>query len=81
MKNKTTHTPGPWSKESPNQDIKAGIGCIFRACLEYPYEEREANARLIAAAPDMYEELCRIRDTGRIDQDSLSVIIAKAKAV
>ena len=42
-------------------------------------DEGQANAFLISTAPDMLEELKRIRDTGRIDQDSLSVIIAKAE--
>ena len=73
------YTKGLWSKESPNQDIKAELGCILWAELNYPAQEREANAYLIISAPDMIEELKRIRDTGRIDQDSLSVIIAKAE--
>ncbi len=67
----TKHTPGPWALEEVRTDcgrafrigsgemLKAGKGC----CIIYddypgnPENERKANARLIAAAPDLLEAL------------------------
>lgn len=67
------HTPGPWgirnlsSGEVPNGDIEiCGSGariCIIEGSDAYHYgwnSEREANARLIAAAPDLLGTLNRI---------------------
>lgn len=66
----TAHTPGPWKVVTPPDlsgdphelSIKAGIVPIARisraATIDLP--EREANARLIAAAPDLLEALERI---------------------
>ena len=58
MTNKTKHTPGPWNqhprvKEDPPKIY--GDGCIVAIVdTSAPdYEEREANASLIAAAPDL----------------------------
>lgn len=60
----TQHTPGPWhvSKASPTRVIESGprgnsiakMGLNLGACSQ---EEAEANARLIAAAPDLLEAL------------------------
>lgn len=57
---KTEHTPGPWKIGKPNQDTfyvlteSEHIGML-------PTKERnsEANAKLIAAAPEMLEALNR----------------------
>lgn len=59
------HTPGPWHVES-DTDICGSAGG-FIATAHMPSSaigtEREyANARLIAAAPDLLELLCRARD-------------------
>ena len=46
-------TPGPWRiKEWPYRHIRSDAGCVFANDYK-PY----ANARLIAAAPDLYEAL------------------------
>jgi len=55
------HTPGPWSVKSDPchfdtlSDIHAGGKLIAQTCSEYP--SLEANARLIAAAPDLLAAL------------------------
>jgi hypothetical protein len=62
------HTPGPWlesrkSKSTILQSIDIKVGSERIAYVTVPYtakniEECEANARLIAAAPDLLEA-CR----------------------
>lgn len=64
------HTPGPWTVDGNviRGDEKSN-GSVSVACIldvAYPYgrwagESAQANARLIAAAPDLLEaaELCR----------------------
>jgi hypothetical protein len=57
------HTPGPWAHHPEDNIITAaGAGRItlieFQArSLYVSIEERDANARLIAAAPDLLEAL------------------------
>lgn len=56
----TNHTPGPWVITPASPDavfaMRQGAPYSFRVaeCLGYR-TEREANARLIAAAPDMID--------------------------
>lgn len=64
-----THTPGPW-KYDPKTGLVAHdeydeIGFSAVATIHQPYEatpERQANARLIAALPDLLEALESIVD-------------------
>lgn len=69
----TKHTPGPWR-------IVSGIDVVdfydYSICSvatsNKTQAERKANARLIAAAPDMYDALKNIMhgiDTGAITSD------------
>ena len=75
MNAKERFTPGPWSMSfDTNKNFIGGIGSIKNgrhvAEIERPYnsitgklentDESTANARLIAAAPDMLEALKRI---------------------
>lgn len=67
MSNDTTFTPGPWvvcdtwyaSLIAPANDTKV---CIAQTgnWLVNEKSEQEANARLIAAAPALYEALSRL---------------------
>lgn len=50
---KPEFTPGPW-KARMNCDVMAGERMVAD-CMSGWLEENKANARLIAAAPDMYE--------------------------
>jgi hypothetical protein len=69
------HTPGPWTMDEVRTDsgrafrigsgemLKAGKGC----CIIYDDHghrdnQRKANARLIAAAPEMYDFLRWLRE-------------------
>jgi len=55
----TKHTPGPWAVNDGQEvvaDDGAGTRLLCR-CHAGHYEERSANARLIAAAPDLLAAL------------------------
>ena len=51
------HTPGPWKVSSVEEDVieggRAGIFYIAQTFAGLPGEETQANARLIAAAPEL----------------------------
>ena len=56
------HTPGPWEHSiNPADCLKFIIGCNFRSIAHTHMnsdgykEENEANARLIACAPELFE--------------------------
>ncbi len=61
-----THTPGPWVWLTPLKELNSAHGKIFDYAYyegmwfaAYNQEQDEANARLIAAAPDLLDA-CRI---------------------
>ena len=59
----SAHTPGPWEVKmigSTRADVVANGQVVARTAPVVPREAEPANARLIAAAPLMYEELARI---------------------
>lgn len=67
----TQHIPGPWAvvndgddKEDPILHIVAEDGVVIATGLEFGlnYERCQANARLIAAAPDLLEALQTLID-------------------
>ena len=81
------HTPGPW-KYNGKTDIYGASGATI--CELYRgYEhisECQANANLIAAAPDLLEALTRLRDAEKAPRgewiDAIAnadIAIAKAK--
>lgn len=58
----TTHTPGPWHIGQDNQGnhtiIQSRLKFVIgRAFFANSIEENEANAKLIAAAPELLEAL------------------------
>ena len=63
MSEKSKHTPGPWalSKSRAGHSIVCASGRTVAAAhllgTIHPVDEVEANAHLIAAAPEMYEAL------------------------
>lgn len=92
------HTPGPWAHIETLPDraidyagetfIKAEANGVTIATLSnYSPTERRANARLIAAAPDLLEALRYARrflrpsehDTAFVDAAIASAMIAKHK--
>jgi len=62
------HTQGPWTAEPSVKggynirDTDGNVPGIARTYGRYGAEEDEANARLIAAAPEMYKALRRFVD-------------------
>ena len=98
MSGRRLHTPGPWSVEEP-MDFELSIvesgkpvhEWQFIACIphggkkegDFPKVIAEANARLIAAAPDLLEAAKRLRavitdHVSLADVDALDAAIAKA---
>ncbi len=66
----TTHTPGPWNNSDDGRIYATGeivadatYGCLSRA-------ETDANALLIAAAPDLLAALETIANSEPMDGDS-----------
>jgi len=63
----TKHTKGPWHWAVSPQMVKAYIGANKTHYIaevlthEWKFEETEANARLIASAPDMLEVLEKLK--------------------
>ena len=97
------HTPGPWTTDeddhdAPHQDIKIKAGKHRTVCTVWIDDapvrdfnaEQQANAHLIAAAPDLMEvvvayidhfERCRITNThGSRDFDFAGHLAALARA-
>lgn len=93
------HTPGPWSLGGSDGDGSGGEGYIycdnslgsavaiaFGECLPFPVFSREeeiANARLIAAAPDLLAVCQKVvgnwGDLHHKDLMQLRAVIAKAE--
>ena len=85
------HTPGPWFVNGPwhiQADTKTAIPVIVAQITPLrsgDNEEREANARLIAAAPELLEaleealEVLRVNGLDPLGQDNIRAIVAKAK--
>ncbi len=88
------HTPGPWSwYGNPNggarvQTASVGIANVLsRAGVAYPPQAScEANARLISAAPDLYEAAVAMleaepylaSDESHLAREKLRAAVAKA---
>ena len=81
---RAAHTPGPWIRGARLLDVCAGASVVATvACASsHPATEEQAhaNARLIAAAPDLLEALMRLVYTyqPRDDYEKQSLVIARA---
>ena len=88
-KTMTEHTPGPWAiwTDPDRYDPYATVWCprddtVTAKCAfgRVPVDVERANARLIAAAPDMLDELERLLDVlGDEDIEIVEQVIAKAR--
>lgn len=84
---KTTHTPGPWytgiNDDDSDKVFQDGSGVAIMSGGRRSQAERDANARLIAAAPDLLAfaiECARAdSDCGEAVRDAARAAIAKAK--
>jgi len=80
----TKHTPGPWEVVINGFNYEAVISSdgsylTYSAGEQKPSPEREANARLISAAPDLLEALNSVlAGTGwrHIEPDALKAALA-----
>ena len=87
------HTPGPWEADGVGSDgsfeiwsgVISGKEGAFIICSRNPIEHRaaasRANARLIAAAPDLLEALqgvLRVADRRTVEFDAAHAAIKKA---
>lgn len=97
MANETKHTPGPWHEYNASHgrilshwhvggpDYREGLGAICKTTGEYIPEVEHANARLIAAAPELLEAVelaeLELRQLGspRSALTTLQEAIAKVK--
>lgn len=84
------HTPGPWRAnsswiEGPKMALRvAVVDWPKRGCAPKSADEAEANARLIAAAPDLLKALIgvvAVADRATVEFDRARAAIAKATAV
>jgi hypothetical protein len=70
-----SHTPGPWDDASKYPEIasvRIFAGSHYIATVgnsDDSREQTEANARLIAAAPELYAALLRARDALKANED------------
>ncbi len=84
----SAHTPGPWVWLEPQKVLNSAHGKVIdHACYEgmwfaaYDEEINAANARLIAAAPELLEALqgvLRVADRATSEFDAARAAIAKA---
>lgn len=70
---KTKHTPGPWVVGNHTHDITTQQGRSVALSVGQPaeIEQSAANARLLAAAPDLLHLLSELREEVRDWQDAL----------
>mgnify|MGYP003127089511 CR=1 FL=1 len=78
-----THTPGPWHAYQSHKDINRHIACKDGNSIAK--EVHHANARLIAAAPDMYE-MCKlfeecVENIDELEDHDASYELAKLREV
>jgi len=73
------HTPGPWKSERGSGDYGRNITCDNgrRIIAETICSDHEANAHLIAAAPDLLEALQAIKDRLEISEELDYLLNAK----
>lgn len=89
----TKHTPGPWKPENgysvwatDKDGMEKRVAYMDRNHMDLKGGEPEANAHLIAAAPDMLEalevmtSLCRIK-YGNLDKDVYNEILKAESAL
>lgn len=73
-------TPGPWVAHFDYRAdewtirlprVKSAAGQVFICEVAGHYDQMEPNARLIAAAPELYEALCAaLLDLNRLDSET-----------
>ena len=80
--NPSNHTPGPWHTQGCTIYAAGNrIAQTWDTCDDFPTPEMEADARLIASAPDLLRALERLAHPMADDEDLdyARAVIAKAK--
>ena len=79
---RAAHTPGPWWIDHIEWHVMAGEDTTRDICgVPYDWPEDRANARLIAAAPELLEALEMVRDADDdCKRDGLATIPGPARA-
>jgi len=62
------HTPGPWYLNTPDPDPARTVRFISDVCTDL-LGATDADARLIAAAPDLLAEVKRLREQLKLAYD------------
>ena len=80
------HTPGPWDVDGVNITAKCGQVICETFSVEADYEKRfyptaDANARLIAAAPDLLKALGNLLAIINRDSDGSFFICEEAEGI
>ena len=80
MENETKHTPGPWKF---NDDyVRATDGTpVADVWLDNPKEDEDANAALIAAAPDLLAQLRQLYAAHKFSLDTGAAYVVDEMAV
>jgi len=78
-----SHTPGPWTVESDGTTLVMDGQIVATAIAPdgARIDEQRANARLIAAAPDLLvalQAVLRVADRATVEFDAARAAIAKA---
>lgn len=86
MSNKPSFTPGPWDYDEDSNEVRAADGTAIVDMDTGLAWDTVANARLIAAAPELVEAVEMVLDAcedggdmDAIDWDQLRNALAKAK--
>lgn len=88
----TKHTPGPWDRTNLTVHTKStaergalGIARVFEAGIETAAADSvfqaTANARLIAAAPEMRDTIRKLAELIRRDETAVDAIATEARAL
>jgi hypothetical protein len=85
MNKEATHTPGPWILDTSHRATREGItiwseDVIIADVVDDQHNNKEANARLISAAPEMLNALKLVLDP-KWDGDETKIRQAIAKAI
>lgn len=82
--NETKHTPGPWTATGHDGGmcvvVESKWGSVAKALPVGCEVQEAANARLIAAAPELLEALEEIAEQLELEGPSCSDILAAARA-
>jgi hypothetical protein len=76
----SAHTPGPWFFNPDFNEVQAEADGQPVAVLSPREGESEANARLIAAAPDLYEALLSIVNGYEVNAEASELNVEKQEA-